>query len=117
MPYRANVRNRAEYAPVEHHMSELGTLLPSWRKRTACSLGEALERGGAEQAIGGDVAVFHFGEEFRLDPRGLRVADWLGKFRRGGHHCIKLLTDLAGHGPRPARADLARVNQVSSVLP
>jgi hypothetical protein len=85
--------------------------------RTACSLGEALERGGAEQAIGGDVAVFHFGQEFRLDPRGLRVADWLGKFRRGAHHGIELLADLAGHCPRPARSDLARVDQVFSLLP
>src|SRR5690348_1606694 len=83
----------------------------------ACSPGESLERGGAEQAIGGDVAVFHVSQKFRLDPNGLRVPDRPGKLRRRGHHRLKLLADLAGHGPRPACPDLARVEQVLSLLP
>jgi hypothetical protein len=69
----------------------------------------------AEQAIGGDVAVFHFGQEFL--PRGLRVPDRLGKVRRADHHTIKLLADPAGHSPGPARSDLARVDQVFPFLP
>src|SRR5579864_7210824 len=67
--------------------------------RMARSLGQAFERGSAEQTLGGDVAVFHFGQEFRLDPRGLRVPDWFGKFRCRVHNCVKLLADLSRHGP------------------
>src|SRR5690348_6651152 len=87
------------------------------RSRRVGCLCKALVRGGAERALGGDVAVFHFGHEFRLYPCGPRVPDWLGKLRRRCHHCIKLLADLAGHGPGPTRSDLACVDQVFSFLP
>src|SRR5690242_18877409 len=101
--------------PMKH--LKTGALARSAQDGTAWSPGEALERGGAKQAIGCDVTVFHFGQECRLLPGRFGIADWLSKLRRRRYRAIDLPADLAGHGAGPARSDLARVDQVSSFLP
>jgi len=57
--------------------------------RTACPLLRPLNE-AARSRSSADVAVFRFGQEFQLDPGGLRPPDWLGspqRDRQGAPQC------------------------------
>src|SRR4051812_43689227 len=83
--------------------------------KTGCRasvLGQALERALAQQSLGGNVAVLDLSGERRLNPCRLDFSVRFGELRLRADHGIELLPDFAGESARPARADLAHIDQV-----